>query len=143
LLGSLSGAQSITLRTSGDDPVRLILPTSDWEITSSTPYMLRVLQVDAALSRRTYPPGITTELTFTVRDRDHRLSVHDGMAECAPATVADGRTFTPQGLASLYAGAQSCANLRFTGNLRGGDLSEDATWDALFGGRQPHIRDYF
>jgi hypothetical protein len=43
----------------------------------------------------------------------------------------------------LYAGAQSCANLRFTGNLHGGDPAEDLGWDALFGGRQVHIRDYF
>lgn len=143
LLGSLSGAQTITLRTSGDDPVRLMLPTSDWQITSSTPYMLRVLQVDAALSRPSYPPGITADLTFTVGDGGHRLSVHDGAGQCEPSDVAGGRAFTPQGLASLYAGAQSCANLRFTGNLHGGDQGEDATWDALFGGRQPHIRDYF
>ena len=50
---------------------------------------------------------------------------------------------TPHGLALLYAGAQSCANLRAAGHLRGGDLEQDLDWDALFGGRQLHIRDYF
>ena len=143
LLGSLSSAQTITLRTSGDDPVRLMLPSSDWQVTSSTPYMLRVLQIDSAVSRRTYPPGINAELAFGVSDEGHRLSVHGGAGLCEPSDAADGRMFTPQGVASLYAGAQSCANLRFTGNLHGGDPGEDAIWDALFGGRQPHIRDYF
>lgn len=137
------GAPTITLRTSGDDPVRLLLPTSDWQITASTPYMLRVLQVDAALSRPAYSPGVTADLAFTLAGVGHRLSVHEGSGECQPSDVVDARTFTPQGLASLYAGAQSCANLRFTGNLNGGDLGDDAVWDALFGGRQAHIRDYF
>lgn len=50
---------------------------------------------------------------------------------------------TPQGLALLYAGAQSCANLRAAGQLSGGDVDHDLDWDALFGGRQLHIRDYF
>ena len=50
--------------------------------------------------------------------------------------------FTGRGLALAYAGAQSCANLRFTGLLRGPDR-DDARWDALLGGRQFHIRNYF
>jgi hypothetical protein len=39
-------------------------------------------------------------------------------------------------------GVQSCANLRFAGLLTGPD-TDDATWDALLGGRPFHIRDYF
>jgi hypothetical protein len=43
----------------------------------------------------------------------------------------------------LYAGVQSAANLRFAGLLWGGTPADDAILDALFGGRQFHIRDYF
>ena len=50
---------------------------------------------------------------------------------------------TPRGLALLYAGVQSCANLGAAGLLSGGDVAQDLDWDALFGGRQAHIRDYF
>ena len=57
--------------------------------------------------------------------------------------MASDRMLTPHGLALLYAGAQSAANLRAAGHLRGGDLEQDLDWDALFGGRQLHIRDYF
>jgi hypothetical protein len=38
---------------------------------------------------------------------------------------------------------QSCANLRAAGLLSGGDVEPDLDWDALFSGRQAHIRDYF
>jgi predicted acetyltransferase len=141
-LASLA-APTFTLRTSGDDPVRLLLPTSDWQITSSIPYMLRVLQVDAALSMRAYVPGMTADLAFNVAGDGHQLTVHEGFGDCRAIDVRGARTFTPQGLASLYAGAQSCANLRSTGNLHGGDRLEDAVWDALLGGQQAHIRDYF
>jgi hypothetical protein len=33
--------------------------------------------------------------------------------------------------------------LRLAGQLVGGEVGQDLDWDALFGGRQPHIRDYF
>jgi hypothetical protein len=47
-----------------------------------------------------------------------------------------------RGLALAYAGAQSTANLRMAGLLTGPG-THDATLDALLGGRQVHIRDYF
>ena len=50
---------------------------------------------------------------------------------------------TPAGLALMFAGAQSSANLRSAGHLSGGVTDEDGTWDALFGGRQQHVRNYF
>jgi hypothetical protein len=50
--------------------------------------------------------------------------------------------FDVRGLALAYAGTQSCANLRLAGLLTGPD-AHDATLDALLGGRQLHIRDYF
>ena len=144
MLGSFAGvAPTTTIRTSGDDAVRLLLPTSHWKVTSSTPYMLRLLQVDAALSGRGYPRAITAELPFSVEGRRHVLSLVSGTGRCAAADHGGTRELTPQGLASLYAGAQSCANLRSTSQLSGGGVADDETWDAVFGGRQVHIRDYF
>ncbi|WP_332641770.1 GNAT family N-acetyltransferase [Aeromicrobium sp.] len=143
-LGSFAGvAPTTTIRTSGDDVVRLLLPTSHWQVTASTPYMLRVLQVDKALSLRGYPRAITAELPFSVDGESHMLSMNAGVGRCEPATHQDTRELTPQGLAALYAGAQSCANLRSTSQLTGGDIADDETFDAAFGGRQVHIRDYF
>ena len=53
------------------------------------------------------------------------------------------RVLTPHGLALLYAGAQSSANLRAAGHLHGGEVAQDLDWDAAFGGRQAHIRDFY
>ena len=72
------------------------------------------------------------------------LQVADGASVCRRDSVAAGeRTLSPGGLSLLYAGVQSCANLRFAGHLVGGDPAQDPVWHALFGGRQVHIRDYF
>ncbi|MDR7087503.1 putative acetyltransferase [Aeromicrobium panaciterrae] len=144
MLGTFAGvAPTTSIRTSGDDPVRLLLPTSHWQITASTPYMLSILQVDKALSLRSYPRAITAELPFSVDGDRYSLSLDAGTGECQPTTHKDTRELTPQGLAALYAGAQSCANLRSTSQLTGGEIADDETWDAAFGGRQVHIRDYF
>ena len=49
---------------------------------------------------------------------------------------------SPQGLALLYAGVQSCANLRLLGHLHG-PVEHDRLLDALLGSRPAHVRDYF
>ncbi|MFP5282126.1 MAG: enhanced intracellular survival protein Eis, partial [Actinomycetes bacterium] len=141
---------STTLHTSGDDVIRTFLPTLYWEPVDAKPYMLRVLDVVGALTARRYPPGVDAALPFRLSgdplaalDGGYLLEVADGTASCRRAGVADDHTFSPQGLALLYAGTQSCGNLRFTGHLAGGDPKRDLLWDALFGGRRAHIRDYF
>jgi hypothetical protein len=76
-------------------------------------------------------------------DGAYRLEVAEGIGTCTTAEHTDDRTFHPRGLALLYAGVQSCANLRWAGLLTGGLPEQDAVWDTLFGGRQFHIRDYY
>jgi len=149
-LGSfVSVTPTIRIDTSGDDLVRLFLPGLEWRVARSSPYMLKVLDVSAALTALQYPPGMSVQLNFSVagdflteNNRSYRLEVVDGSGRCFPVDQAD-RTFTPQGVALLFAGAQSCANLRSAGHLRGGNVEQDLDWDALFGGRQQHIRDYY
>jgi predicted acetyltransferase len=111
--------------------------------------MLRLLDVPAALRLRRYAPALRAELDFTLAgdflpglDGSYHLSVRDGQAECAHTGESD-RMLSPRGLALVYAGAQSSANLRTAGHLQGGDPAQDLDWDVVFGGRQLHIRDYF
>jgi predicted acetyltransferase len=144
-----SVAPSVMIDTSGDDLVRLFLPNVQWKASESFPYMLTILDVAESLARRRYPATIAAALSFSItgsflaeNDGTYQLTVEDGHATCT-RTDHDDRTFTPQGLALLYAGTQSCANLRLAGHLDGGDVKQDLDWDALFGGRQQHIRDYF
>lgn len=149
-LGSFSSVTAKTeISTSGDDVVRLFLPSTDWSVVLSRPYMLKLLDVAGALTLRHYPAGFSDELAFqltgdtqTDNNGGYVLDVSNGRGICVRAERG-GRRFTPAGLALMFAGVQSSANLRSAGHLTGGRTDEDATWDAHFGGRQAHVRDYF
>jgi predicted acetyltransferase len=154
LLAAIGSFVSVTpttrIDTSGNDIARLLLSTTDWLVTGSNPYMLAVLDVAGALTALSYPPGVYAQLPFRVhglvlpnQDGTYVLQVADGASVCEPAAAGDERVFAARGLALLYAGTQSCANLRYAGLLAGGDPARDPVWDCLFGGRPMHIRDYF
>jgi len=142
--GFASVAAAVELRTSGADTARLTLPAVPWRPVRQWPYALRLLDVTGAFGARGVTP-LDVTLPFSVTgdglDGSYRLTASGGAASCEPAT-ADGPVFTGRGLALAYAGVQSCANLRFAGLLSGPD-TDDARWDALLGGRQFHIRNYF
>ena len=137
--------------TSGDDLIPLFLPKLVWETTRSDPYMLSVIDVPGAVGVRRFGAGVSVDLGFAVHGHfveevngGYRLRVEDGVPHCEPAPVeGGGLALSARGLALLYAGVQSCANLRFAGLLEGGTSAEDEALDALFGGRQFHIRNYF
>ncbi len=154
LLSAIGSFVSVTpttkIHTSGEDIARLLLSTTDWLVTGSDPYMLAVLDVVGALTALSYPPGVHARLPFRVsglvlpdQDGSYVLHVADGASVCEPTQAGDEREFAARGLALLYAGVQSCANLRFAGLLTGGDPAHDPLWDCLFRGRPMHIRDYF
>lgn len=140
---------SVRVRTSGNDAARLVLPFPEWDVVERHPYMLRVHDVAGALSA--LPLHGTGTVDFRVEgdllgvtDGGYRLQAGDGRATCGRSEVpADAPVLTPQGMALLYAGTQSCANLRLAGHLREGSAATDATLDGLLGARQLHIRDHF
>lgn len=149
-VGSFSSVTPQTkIDTSGDDVARLFLPSLHWQVLETAPYMLTILDISGALSLRGYPQGFSGELAFHLtgsfdgdQDGGYILDVSSGRGNCVRAEHG-GRVFTPAGLALMFAGTQSSANLRSAGHLVGGITEEDGTWDALFGGRQQHIRNYF
>jgi predicted acetyltransferase len=135
---------------SGLDVARLVLP--DHAATSTPrPYMLRLLDVPGALGASRVAP-VTARVPFAVADARTpdiegawTLEAADGALRVVPdddATPGDRPTFTSGGLAQTWSGAQSTANARLAGALSG-PVTHDATWDALWGGRQVHVRDYF
>lgn len=150
VLGTFSSVTGrLRMHTSGLDVSRLVLPFVEWDVVGKHPYMLRVHDVAGALSA--LPLVGTADVSFSVTgdplgtmDGGYRLIVADGRAMCTRAEVGDAvPAFSPQGLALVYAGAQSCANIRLAGHLTGGTLADDQSFDALLGGRQVHIRNYF
>jgi predicted acetyltransferase len=145
--GFSSVVAHLDLETSGLDPALLAIPQNNWIQHRRRQYMLRLLDVPAALSARSW--SVDSRVPFSVAghglDGSFELEVDHHVGRCsaadASATTAAPH-FTSYGLAMLYAGTQSCANLRFAGHLSGSTV-HDPTLDALFGGRQFHIRDYF
>jgi predicted acetyltransferase len=135
---------------SGTDVSRLVLP--DHAATSSPrPYMLRLLDVPGALGACRVPP-VRARVPFAVADPRTPDLEGAWTLEAAEGTVrvvadddaspGDRPTFTSGGLALTWSGAQSTANARLAGGLTGPG-EHDTTWDALWGGRQVHVRDYF
>jgi predicted acetyltransferase len=144
---------SIRFDTSGFDVIRTLIPTPDWKVIDSVPYMLRMLDVPAALSPLAYADVVCPLLEFKVVgdrlgliDGAYRLEVVSGNGHCARVAESadqDATVFSSQGLALIYAGALSMADVRVSGHVAGGSPRDDRVWDALFGGRQAHVRDYF
>jgi predicted acetyltransferase len=154
-IGSFSGiAGHVSLQSSGLDLIRCMLGASTWQATASPPYMLKILDVPGALAARGYPAAVNASLEFgvqgdqyTANDGRYALQVADGRAACRRlGDVESGATglptFTPQGLALAFAGAQSCAGIRMVDGLSGPE-DDDETWNAVFGGRPFRIRDRF
>ncbi|MFD2792721.1 enhanced intracellular survival protein Eis [Promicromonospora vindobonensis] len=152
-LGSFSTVVGTArVSTSGLDPAWLVLPSLTTTVHSAHPYMLRVLDVAGALGG-VRSPLEGARVPFAVRgapdlDGAWTLTVSDGVTRVARDTVAledahhERPVLSPNGLALLYAGAQSAGNLRFAGALTG-PPEHDAVLTALFSGRQVHVRDYF
>lgn len=158
MLGTFSSVVGrVRLSSSGHDPARLVLPSSTWRVVERHPYMLRVGDPAGALTTAgPAVPGLArTEVELTVvgdrlgrADGHYRLTLGEEPAYCervaatSATSAADVATFTTQGLALAYAGAQTCANLRLLGHLTGPD-THDRVLDAVLGGRPLHVRDYF
>ncbi len=143
-------AGTVSLRTSGDDLARLVLPSSSWDVRSRQPYMLRVSDPAAAFSAANLTLGdLHVEIPFAVTgdalgraDGGYTLTLADGSGACERTPTSNAPTFTMSGLSLLFSGTQSCGNLRLSGHLAG-PAAHDAVLDAVFGSRPMHIRDYF
>ncbi len=154
LLRTVGGFSALTatvrLRTSGDDLVRLLLPSADWSPTAEDLYMLKVLDVEAAFTGARCAPGLTLRSGFTLAgdvladlDGSYSVVAESGRVSCVRAPALDDRTLVPRGIALLVTGAAPCRDLRVLGLLTGGDPAQDADWDALVAGRVQAVLDGF
>lgn len=150
-LGSFdSVAATVQLHTTGDDLVRLLLPTTRWAVAGEDLYMLKVLDVEAAFTGARCAQGLTLRSGFTLAgdvladlDGSYTVQAEGGRVSCVRGPAADDRTLAPRGLALLVTGARPCRDLRLLGLLTGGDPAEDADWDALVAGRVRGVLDHF
>src|SRR5262249_31986324 len=109
----------------------------------------RVLDVAAAMTARGFPPGVSGEVHVDVAGDDivpenagrWLLRVEDGRAEVERGGRGTLRTDV-RGLAALYTGFHSPADLRAAGFADGDDASL-ASATALFAGPHPWMADHF
>jgi predicted acetyltransferase len=148
LLGLRSLGRSITWSGAPMDPLLAGLEEMDAEVTSLDRWMLRIVDVGAALAQRGYPAGAQGELhlrvtdpLFTENTGSFVLEVRDGRASVAAGGRGD--LHCPiLGLAPLYSGFMSPAVLRDIGWIEGDDRSL-ATAAVLFAGESPWLADMF
>ncbi|MGB7444820.1 MAG: GNAT family N-acetyltransferase [Coleofasciculaceae cyanobacterium] len=130
------------------DPCLLLLPEQTAKIVHKARWMLRIINVPLALSKRGYPLGIEAELHLEIKDdliagNNGRfcLKVSHGRGEVA--TGGNGELqIGARGLASLFTGLFSPQKLQLAGHLQG---SQKALLTAtfLFAGSEPWMPDFF
>jgi len=152
LLGFFAGHRATRQRLQwagpAADPLRLHLPNQDCTVSRHKLWMLRILDVEAALTARGYSPDVDAELHLDLRD--DVLPVNAG---CWTMRVANGNAqvqrggsgnlrLDVRGLAPLYSGLHSAEDLVVAG-LVDGDPRELARTSTIFAGPAPWMPDHF
>lgn len=150
MFGSFSSvAARIELRTCAADAARTFLPTNHWDVADGEPYMLRLLDVPAALGMR--KAARAGEVRFSVTGDEcgliegtYRVRGADGTISCAPGE-GTGRemVLTAGGLSGWYAGVLSVPDLVDTGRLTGGTPQDREALGALLVHQPWQIHDEF
>jgi predicted acetyltransferase len=131
------------------EPVFLLAPEEPIEVVDQLRWMVRMIDVEAALVARAYPASARGEVAFELRDdvlahneARFSLAVADGKAEVRRGARAPKIVLDVRGLAALYTGYLSPEELRATGLVEGPD-DELAVLGALFAGPSPWMSDIF
>jgi predicted acetyltransferase len=130
------------------DPLLALLPEQSYEQRLDINWMVRVLDIERALTARGYPPAVSAELHLDIDDamfQSNRgrfvLSVAEGKGHVAAG--GQGRIkLGERALACLYTGYRSPRELRGIGWLTGEDSDIDLA-SAVFCGPLPWMRDQF
>ncbi len=148
-----AAADTLTYRGAAVDAITLALPAQSWEVRQAQPWLLRVLDVSTAFTKRGYPAHVRTSLGLNVVDDlvpenagPWRIEVGDGQAEVhAGAThgTADATLTTDaRGLAALFTGAVSARALVQMGRADA-NAAGIAAADALLAGPAAWPQDMF
>jgi predicted acetyltransferase len=130
------------------DPLLLLLREERLEVTTVQRWMLRIVDVRAALEKRGWPATATAEIHLDVRDPLLRENARRWVLEVDRGRVSvreggsGGIAMDVRGLAALYSGFLSAEELRVAG-LCDGDDAELARASAVFAGPAPWTADFF
>jgi len=138
----------VTWHGPANDPMLMLLPERAYDIHVAVDWMLRLVNVPAALTLRGYAAGIEAELHWEITDAlaaepvsRYVLSVAGGVGQVSAG--GEGRLACDvRGLAAMYTGFMSPAQLVRSGMLRG-EPNDLATAAAVFAGGPPSMVDIF
>ena len=139
----------VLLHAPAGDVARSFLPAKHWQVVAQEPYMLRVLDLPAALAARGGHGSGRVRLTVTgdelgLVNGTFQITADGGELSCEPsAPAADGPVLTAGGLSLAVTGAFSSVDLRAAGHLTGGDAGTDQTLEELLHAPPWQIRDTF
>ncbi len=143
-----SMAQEVVWRGGPADPLLFLLREQTYQVKHLFQWMLRLLDVPAALQARGYPAGYSGALHLEVDDDlfpENRgrfvLEVENGEAEVRPGGDGDVKLHV-RALAPLYSGFLSPAALQSAGALEADEVSL-RTATALFSGPPPAMPDMY
>ncbi len=135
-----------------DDPWLGLLPEATATVQLKTPWMLRIVDLPAAMAQRGWPALAAAQLGLQIADDpaglltgSWQLAVQGGQGTCARASnLQDGPTLTMdiRAVAALYTGYRSASQLRQLGWLQGDDNAVAAA-DALFAAQVPAMSEMF
>ncbi len=145
-----SAAPTVRVHLEPHDPVRLVLGDLPERSVAEIPWMLRVIDLPAAMAGRGFSPHVTARADLVVADEQApgnsgrwSLSAEAGTGSATPAS-SDGSPAAevgPRGLAALWCG-WTMSRLRRAGLATGGSHAGDAALDAIFAAA-PAITEYF
>lgn len=137
-----------------DDPIHQLLSECVDQRLKQIRWMLRVLDVTAAVAGRGFPAGVEAEVPLVLDDPllaanrvTGRLTVSGGRGQLVPDDSVgggdpDATRLGPNGLAALFAGTPT-ASLATAGLLIGGTAEQHGLLDTVFAGRPAYLLDYF
>ncbi|WP_283132980.1 GNAT family N-acetyltransferase [Rhizohabitans arisaemae] len=149
LLGSAASiAKRVTACVEPDDPVFWLLRERTHDEVRQTRWMLRLVDVPAAVAARGFPASVSADLNLAVDDPRRpantgvwRLRVASGRGTLTPGDGPVAGRLTVGGMSALYGGVGT-ATLRRAGLLTGGDGAADDVLDGVFAAK-PYMIDYF
>ncbi|MET8160072.1 GNAT family N-acetyltransferase [Sphaerisporangium sp. NPDC005289] len=152
LVGTASSvAATVRASVEPDDPMLWLLRERSRDSVEQTRWMLRLIDLPAAVAARGYPAGTGLDTVVRVEDRMRpsnsgawRLRVRDGAGTATPAEGPAGdevARLTIGGMSALFAGVHT-STLRRAGLLTGGTPDGDDRLGAAFAAK-PYMIDYF
>jgi predicted acetyltransferase len=151
LVGSgASIAERVHAYVAPHDPIHLLLGREAAKAAEVQRWMLRLIDVPAAIAARGWPTDVSVDAPIRLEDMDvpdnsgcWRVQLSAGAAKLVPERdAADALHLGPRGMAALYAGTP-LATLRLAGLATGGSADADAQLEAAFDGSATFMLDYF